>query len=158
MNVIDAEGFRANVGIILLNAKGEVFWARRAGKNAWQFPQGGMLSDETPLQSMYRELKEEIGLNQSDVDVLAQTDNWHHYRLPKQFIRQSSYPVCIGQKQKWFLLRLQSGDSSINLFHSDEPEFHDWEWVDYWYPLHEVIFFKQQVYHDVLHEFAKTIG
>ena len=54
--MIDPDGYRPNVGIILLNASGHVFWARRVGRDGWQFPQGGMRSDETPLEAMYREL------------------------------------------------------------------------------------------------------
>ncbi|MBT8439556.1 MAG: NUDIX domain-containing protein, partial [Gammaproteobacteria bacterium] len=51
--MIDSEGFRANVGIIICNDKRELFWGRRVGQDAWQFPQGGINADETPEQAMY---------------------------------------------------------------------------------------------------------
>ena len=60
--VIDPDGYRPNVGIVLLKDDGRVFWARRVGRDGWQFPQGGMRSDETPIEAMYRELEEETGL------------------------------------------------------------------------------------------------
>jgi putative (di)nucleoside polyphosphate hydrolase len=68
--VIDPDGFRPNVGIILSNPAGQLLWARRIGQDAWQFPQGGMRSDETPCEAMYRELAEEVGLQPGQVEVL----------------------------------------------------------------------------------------
>lgn len=103
--VIDGDGFRPNVGIVICNRNGQVLWARRYGQHSWQFPQGGVDDGETPEQAMFRELYEEIGLKQDDVTILATSRNWLKYRLPKRLIRWESKPVCIGQKQKWFLLR-----------------------------------------------------
>ncbi len=60
--MLDREGFRPNVGIILLNARNEVFWGKRLREHSWQFPQGGIKYGETPVQAMYRELHEETGL------------------------------------------------------------------------------------------------
>ena len=109
--MIDAEGFRPNVGIILTNDAGQVLWARRHGHDAWQFPQGGIHTGETPEQAMYRELWEEIGLEKHHVKILAQTRGWLRYRLPRRYVRyENPPPVCIGQKQKWFLLGLASTD------------------------------------------------
>ena len=104
--MIDSDGFRPNVGIILANQKNEVLWARRVGQNSWQFPQGGIKPHETPEQALYRELHEEVGLVEHDVEIIAQTEGWLRYRLPKRLVRHNSHPVCIGQKLKWFLLRM----------------------------------------------------
>lgn len=38
--MLDREGYRPNVGIILVNARNEVFWGKRVREHAWQFPQG----------------------------------------------------------------------------------------------------------------------
>ena len=111
--MIDEQGFRPNVGIILTNSRGEVLWARRRGQNSWQFPQGGIQEDESPEQAMFRELTEEIGLVQSDVDLLACTAGWLKYRLPPQYMRHRRDPNFVGQKQKWFLLRLLSEDQRV---------------------------------------------
>jgi len=160
--MIDETGYRLNVGIIITNDKGQLLWAKRVSNtDAWQFPQGGMHKNETPKQAMFRELKEELGLNENDVTLIAETKNWLHYELPEQFRRYDSLPLCIGQKQKWFLLQLRSDESGIRFDHGHKPEFNEWRWVDYWYPLDHVIEFKRDVYKNVLMEFEsaiKTIG
>ena len=155
--MIDADGFRANVGIILANTHGQVLWAKRVGHDAWQFPQGGIDFGETPLDAMYRELWEEVGLYPQHVKVLSQTQNWLRYRLPKRFVRQGQYPLCIGQKQKWFLLLLTSPDDKFCFTLSKKPEFNRWNWVDYWYPLKQVVYFKRDVYRNVLAEFEYVL-
>tara|TARA_B110000908_G_scaffold21736_1_gene24533 strand:+ start:8543 stop:8680 length:138 start_codon:yes stop_codon:yes gene_type:complete len=40
--VVDKDGFRANVGIVISDGKGKVFLAKRVGQQSWQFPQGGI--------------------------------------------------------------------------------------------------------------------
>jgi putative (di)nucleoside polyphosphate hydrolase len=155
--VIDSDGFRPNVGIILSNDVGQVLWARRIGQDAWQFPQGGIKHDESVEDALYRELLEEVGLREHDVDILACTRGWLRYRLPKRMVRYNSQPVCIGQKQKWFLLRMTSDDSSVNLGHSVNPEFDGWRWVSYWYPLDQVVPFKREVYRKALKELAPKV-
>ncbi|PTQ89544.1 RNA pyrophosphohydrolase [Agitococcus lubricus] len=156
--MIDAEGFRPNVGIILTNGKGQVLWARRHGHDAWQFPQGGINQGETPEQAMLRELWEEIGLEPEDVKIVAQTRGWLRYRLPRRYVRhENPPPVCIGQKQKWFLLSLQSSAEHIYLNKCQPPEFDDWEWVSYWYPLNQVVSFKREVYRKALLELAPRL-
>lgn len=155
--MIDEEGFRHGVGIILVNAKRQVLLAKRIGKPAWQFPQGGLKDDETPEQAMFRELYEELGLQAEDVKVLSETRRWLRYRLPKQLIRHYSKPICIGQKQKWFLLQLTGADSQINLAATGSPEFDSWAWVTYWYPLTQVVAFKRRVYSMAMKEFARIV-
>jgi len=154
---IDEDGFRPNVGIILANKSGQVLWARRVGQDAWQFPQGGINHDETPEQALYRELHEEVGLTPNDVDVIGCTDGWLRYRLPKRFLRYRSKPLCIGQKQKWFLLMLTGKESSVSFEYGSPPEFDDWRWVNYWYPLNQVVTFKRDVYRKALKELAPQL-
>lgn len=151
--MIDSSGFRLNVGIILANQAGQLFWAKRVGRDAWQFPQGGMHTGESPEDTMFRELTEEIGLKERDVKILGRTRNWLRYRIPKRLIRNTK-PVCIGQKQLWYLLLLESEDSAIHLDATEKPEFDDWEWVSYWYPLRQVVIFKREVYRRALRELA----
>lgn len=157
IQVIDSKGYRANVGIVLSNADGRLFWARRAGQEAWQFPQGGMRPDETPLEAMYRELDEETGLQPGHVEVVGQTRGWLRYRLPARYVRRRSHPVCVGQKQRWFALRLLADERCIDLNRCARPEFDDWCWVDYWHPPEGVIFFKRQVYRQALRELAPLV-
>ena len=157
--VIDSDGFRPNVGIVLANDHGQVLWARRVGgRDAWQFPQGGINAGESPEQALYRELHEEVGLDPEAVQILGRTRGWLRYRLPKRFIRKGQNPVCIGQKQKWFLLRLLADDDSVRLDLNDKPEFDHWQWVSYWYPLNQVISFKREVYRRAMKELALPLG
>lgn len=149
---IDSDGFRANVGIILSNDDGRLLLAGRVGSKGWQFPQGGMLEGESPEQAMYRELHEEVGLTANDVSVLGETVDWLRYRLPDRFVRHGSLPLCIGQKQRWFLLRLTASEERVNFEQSETPEFDRWRWVDFWSPVKEVIYFKRRVYAQALHE------
>lgn len=155
--MIDVHGYRLNVGIILCNQDNRLLWARRIGQNAWQFPQGGIKQDETPEEALLRELHEEIGLHPQDVSIIGATQNWLRYQLPKRLIRYGSKPLCIGQKQRWFLLRLTGDENNIVLDHSQSPEFEEWCWVDYWHPLQEVVSFKRDVYESALHELAQFI-
>lgn len=153
--MIDNDGFRPNVGIMLTNDRGQLLWARRVGgQDAWQFPQGGINADETPEQALYRELHEEIGLHREDVEILACTRGWLRYRLPSRLVRHNSQPLCVGQKQKWFLLRLRTDDSRICLENGGRAEFDDWRWVSYWYPLSKVVAFKRDVYRRALKELS----
>jgi putative (di)nucleoside polyphosphate hydrolase len=144
--MIDPDGFRPNVGIVLAREDGRVFWARRAGQDGWQFPQGGMRTDETPLEAMYRELSEETGLREEHVRVLGSTPGWLRYRLPRRYRRRHQKPVCIGQKQVWFLLQFLADDRQVRLDGVTKPEFDEFRWVDFWYPAENVIPFKRRVY------------
>ena len=155
--MIDKTGYRYGVGIILVNEHRQVFLAKRIGMPAWQFPQGGMQEPETPEQAMFRELKEEIGLNPEDVQILGSTRRWLRYRLPSRLVRHYAKPLCIGQKQKWFLLKLVNPNAVIDLQTNDDPEFDGWSWVSYWFPLRQVVAFKRRVYVMALKEFAKIV-
>ena len=156
--MIDSDGYRPNVGIVLVNGQGKLFWARRIGQDAWQFPQGGIRSDETPEEAMYRELTEEVGLSENHVEVIGATRGWLRYRLPKRLIRRNSKPLCIGQKQVWFMLRLLADESEVKLDLTSHPEFDHWRWVDYWRPVKDVVHFKRNVYQRALKELAPLIG
>ncbi|MDD6178072.1 MAG: RNA pyrophosphohydrolase [Ruminobacter sp.] len=152
--VLDEEGYRPNVGIVIFNRQGQVLWARRVGQHSWQFPQGGINRGETPEEAMFRELKEELGLDSTDVSIVAVSKGWFKYRLPNRLIRPDENPVCVGQRQKWFLLRLNQDRENKIVFNSTKfPEFDDWRWVSYWYPVRQVVPFKKDVYRKVMREF-----
>ena len=152
--MIDSDGFRPNVGILLTNSYGQLLWARRVGgQDAWQFPQGGIKQDEDAETALYRELEEEVGLQPNQVGVLGVTRGWLRYRLPARFVRQQK-PVCIGQKQKWFLLEFLGDDATVDVAGGPTPEFDQWRWVSYWYAINNVVAFKRDVYRRALKELS----
>ena len=155
--MIDLDGYRANVGIILCNKSGQVMWARRVGQDAWQFPQGGISAREEPEEAMYRELWEETGLTSDKVSLLAGTDSWLRYKLPRRYIRKNAEPRCVGQKQLWYMLQLESDEQSFDLSVSSKPEFDHWKWVNYWYPVENVVFFKRRVYQCALAQLESSL-
>ena len=152
MDFIDDQGFRANVGIILTDGGGRVLIAGRRGRGGWQFPQGGIQPEESAEAALFRELHEEVGLEQSDVEIIGSTEGWLRYRLPDRYIRREKMPLCIGQKQRWFLLHMTSAVERVRFDLGPVPEFDRCRWVDYWRPVKEVVYFKRSVYVRALHE------
>jgi putative (di)nucleoside polyphosphate hydrolase len=155
--MLDREGFRPNVGIILLNQKNQVFWGKRIRTHSWQFPQGGIDRGETPEQAMIRELHEEVGLKQEHVRIVARTRDWLRYEVPDRFIRRDARGFYKGQKQIWFLLQMAAPDHHLNLRATDHPEFDAWRWNDYWVPLDAVVEFKRGVYETALTELSRFL-
>jgi putative (di)nucleoside polyphosphate hydrolase len=155
-DIIDSDGFRANVGIVLMRQCGDVFLGRRAraGGRGWQFPQGGIREGESLEEAVYRELHEEVGLTCGDVEEIGRTARWLRYRLPSRYVRRNSRPLCIGQKQRWFLLRLRREQVTFDFTSTGEPEFDEWRWAQFWEPVREVIYFKRKVYQRALTELA----
>ena len=155
--MLDRDGFRPNVGIILLNQRSQVFWGKRIRTHSWQFPQGGIDRGENPEQAMFRELHEEVGLMPQHVQVLARTRDWLRYEVPDRFIRRDARGHYKGQKQIWFLLQLVGHDWDLNLRATDHPEFDAWRWNDYWVPLDVVVEFKRGVYEMALTELSRFV-
>jgi len=153
--VIDEEGYRPNVGMIVVNKLAQVLWAKRLGKqDAWQFPQGGIDEGESPEEAVYRELHEEVGLSPESVRILGETQEWLRYELPEHMARRNSSAGFLGQKQKWFLLELTASDDKVTLDSGPSPEFQDWKWVSYWYPVSKIVDFKREVYRAALGQLA----
>ena len=155
--MLDREGYRPNVGIILTNQRYEVFWGKRIREHSWQFPQGGIKKGEAPEEAMFRELYEEVGLKPEHVRILGRTRDWLRYDVPKQWVRREWRGTYKGQKQIWFLLRLTGRDSDISLRATPKPEFDAWRWSNYWVPLDSVIEFKRTVYEQALTELARLL-
>ena len=152
--MIDKDGYRPNVGIILCNSRNEVFWGKRIRQHSWQFPQGGINQGENPEQAMYRELMEEVGLEPQHVRILGRTRNWLRYDVPPHWSRRDCRGHYRGQKQIWFLLRLTGRDCDVCLRASTHPEFDAWRWNDYWVAMETVVEFKREVYRAALSELS----
>ena len=157
------DGYRPNVGIVICNRDGQVFWARRVKRDGWQFPQGGVDQNESLTEAMYRELQEETGLTQSQVRLIAHTKGWLHYDLPDHFLRNqqtdSTTKVSFkGQKQIWFLLEILGDDSVVDLQTGIQPaEFDSWKWVDTDFALNNIVGFKRPVYEKALSELSQYL-
>ena len=155
--MLDKEGYRPNVGIVLANARNEVFWGKRVNQHAWQFPQGGIKHGESPAQAMYRELHEEVGLHPAHVQILGRTRDWMRYEVPQHWVKRESRSNYRGQKQIWFLLRLIGRDCDVCLRASGHPEFDAWRWNNYWIEMDGVVEFKREVYCLALNELARYL-
>ena len=155
--MLDREGYRPNVGIILTNERNEVFWGKRVREHSWQFPQGGIKPGESPETAMYRELLEEVGLLPHHVKILGRTRDWLRYDVPSHWVRREWRGSYRGQKQIWYLLRLTGRESDVHLRATSHPEFDGWRWHQYWAPIDEVIDFKRDVYQGALSELARFL-
>ena len=157
-DLIFDDGFRANVGIVIFNKDRKVFFAKRKYQSGWQFPQGGIKLGESPKKAMYRELHEETGLQEKNIEVTYISNCWYEYRLPKRNIRKQRNGITvIGQRQKWFLLKFNDNPSLINLSSSSQQEFDSWKWVQPETAIKQVINFKRNVYEKVINEFTPFI-
>ncbi|MGI9346054.1 MAG: RNA pyrophosphohydrolase [Gammaproteobacteria bacterium] len=152
--------YRPNVGIMVANAEGNrLLWCRRVGSNAWQFPQGGIDKNESSTSAAWRELREETGLHDQNTHLVSSLRKWIPYQLPHKKNIRANHPLrhsrFIGQKQRWYLFQLTGDDSCIQLDAQTHPEFDQWQWVSYWYPLGQIVSFKQPAYRQALTQLAK---
>lgn len=150
--------YRPGVGIMLLNARGEVFVGKRIDttSEAWQMPQGGIDEGEDPRMAALRELKEEIGTDQAL--LLAESKDWHRYDLPADLIPKLWGGRYRGQAQKWFAMRLNGPDSLIDLNADDHPEFCEWQWVPMATLPDLIVPFKRDLYAVLVEEFRALAG
>lgn len=136
---------RQGVGIIVLNKDNKVFVGKRKDNpiDKWQMPQGGIDSNETPLNAMKRELEEETSITK--IEVLKEIENWLEYELPPSLLGKIWKGKYRGQKQKWFIVKFIGDENEINL-KTEHPEFIDWKWIDYSLLPDVIVDFKKKVY------------
>jgi putative (di)nucleoside polyphosphate hydrolase len=150
--------YRKGVGIMLLNARNEVFVGQRADTrhDAWQMPQGGIDAGEDPREAAFRELKEEIGTDKAH--IVAESKDWLRYELPPDLReRWGERGRWLGQEQKWFVMSFQGSDADINIA-TEHPEFSAWKWIAIEQLPDLIVSFKRQLYVDVVREFSQFGG
>lgn len=117
-----------------------------------------MAEGESAQDALYRELLEEIGVHREFVKIMASTRGWLRYRVPEEFRHHSGSKAFTGQRQKWYLLRFLGDAHHIRLDREQPPEFDQWRWVSYWYPLRCIIDFKRRAYATAMIELAPQLG
>ena len=129
-------GYRACVGVMLLNRNGLVWIGHRPDEpdeegsgQWWQMPQGGIDRGEDPKKAAVRELREETGV--TSAEVIAEAPDWYYYDLPPRLIGTSWGGRYRGQKQRWFAFRFLGDDREVDLApHGHKPEFDRWRWAE----------------------------
>lgn len=151
--------YRPCVGVMVLNAEGEVFVGQRTDRNydAWQMPQGGVDPGETPVQAALRELGEETGISPDLVEVVAETEQWLPYDLPHDLVAKLWKGRFRGQEQKWFLLRFNGTDDQVNI-ETEHQEFSTWRWMPVYELVENIVPFKRDVYVAVLKAFEGELA
>jgi putative (di)nucleoside polyphosphate hydrolase len=152
-----AQGYRAGVGVMLLDRGNRVFVGRRidVGGDNWQMPQGGIDRGETPREAALRELKEEVGTDKAE--IIAESRDWLRYDVPREIAGRLWRGRYRGQMQKWFAMRFTGSDRDIAL-DTHHPEFDAWKWVAPAELPQLIVPFKRQLYRDVLAQFAALLG
>jgi len=145
-----AEYFRAGSGAVIIDGRGLVLSLERAGiAGAWQFPQGGLKGGEEPLAAAYREIAEETGIVESELELLESAPEPLAYELPQE---ARTAKTGRGQVQYWFLFRFLGNDSTINV--EQGGEFRDWQWLTFTELLQKTVGFRRPLYRRLAEQFG----
>ena len=148
--------FRTGVGIILLNNENKVFVGKRKDNpgDKWQMPQGGVDNGEDFLTAMKRELHEETSIK--NIKIIKEINQLYEYELPKNLVGIIWKGKFRGQKQKWFITNFLGNESEINL-NTKQPEFIGWKWIDADKLPEVIVYFKKNLYINLLKEIKLVI-
>ena len=158
MRKFSEKNYRPCVGIVLIN-NGSIFAGQRLDykSDAWQMPQGGIESNETPIRAAVRELKEETGIKKKHIKIILESKNWINYDLPKELIPKLWNGKFVGQSQKWYAMEFLGSDSDIDI-NTKNPEFSKWQWMTKNKLLDNIVPFKKRVYENILSQFSAKLN
>ena len=140
------DSYRVGIGAVIINSKKQILMFARQDNGAWQLPQGGLNPWEDNIEGLFREIKEETGIERTDLTIIAETPDFIPYDIPPNLI-PSEYQQkhWKGQAKKWFLLKT-SDDVKINLNNENPPEFTDYKWGTKEECLSAIVDFKKDMY------------
>jgi putative (di)nucleoside polyphosphate hydrolase len=150
--------YRSGIGIMLINHQKKIFVGKRIDNHsdAWQMPQGGIDVGEDEDLALFRELKEETGINEGDVKVLQKSSGHYYYNLPYNLQKKFWGGKYLGQKQRWYLAEFIGDENAINI-KTEDPEFSDWKWIVKEEIINAIVAFKRPLYLGVIEEFSKFL-
>jgi putative (di)nucleoside polyphosphate hydrolase len=154
MQVARMVRYRPNVAALVVNADGNLLICERwTIPGAWQFPQGGVDAGESLEDALYREVREEVGLEAKDYEVVARRDGYRYLYPEKARGKKLRKHGSHGQEQTYFLCHLKPGAPQVNV-NQKQREFRAYRWIPPeefeldWLPA-----FKRDVYREVMRDF-----
>ena len=153
---INTRFFRAGVGTVIYNSKGQVAWFERAQHpvGVWQFQQGGIDLGEDTEVTLWRELAEEVGLTSDDFESVIEYPHWTVYQY--DFTITDVTKSRLGQAHRWYFLKLKD-DVEIDLSKATEQEASAVRFITFDQVLSETNDFKKHVYAELQDYFTDNI-
>lgn len=146
--------YRRGVGVILIDNIGLLYFFQRNDFDKWQGVEGGLENGYTALETAYKEIQEEIGINKDKLEYITETDNFYKYKYFNNEIKHG----CIGQEKKFFLFRFLGNTTDFNYSStSAKPEFKDYKLISYKEAINLVPEFKTDIYRKVFKDFAQYL-
>ncbi len=156
LHVMSTRYFRAGVGTVIYNDAGQVAIFKRNQEpiGIWQFQQGGIDAGESPDVTLWRELKEEVGVEYADIASVHEMPGWYPYQDLETFTDHSN--LRLGQVHRWYFIKLKE-NIDIDLKNATDDEFSDWKFTTFEEAILLTSDHKKHVYEQLYEYFTKHI-